>query len=83
MIFLNCLKNISSLVENKQYDTVLRMIIAFSKHIRYVFHDNEKMVSIQSELEEVDSYYRICQLRSARPIILEKKVRKLFAAEGK
>ena len=72
--FLNCLKNINMLLELEEYEKAQKMILAFSQHIRYVFKDNAKTVSLRSEVEEAEAYFNICQLRTARLILLEKEI---------
>ena len=51
-----------------------RMILAFSNHLRYVFHDNLKLVTLQSELAEVNDYYHIILLDRVTPFILNTNV---------
>lgn len=47
-----------------------RMILAFSNHLRYIFRDNLKLVSLRSELTEVNDYYNIILMDRSRPILL-------------
>ena len=72
--FINCLKSLFNMLENKEYEKMQRMIIAFSNHLRYVFHDNLKLVSLESELVEVNDYYNIILLDRLTPIILNSQV---------
>lgn len=69
--FVNCLKSLYSMLANHEYEKMQRMIIAFSNHLRYVFHDNLKFVSLKSELAEVNDYYNIIMLDRITPIILD------------
>lgn len=68
--FVNCLKSLYNMLENREYEKMQRMIIAFSNHLRYVFHDNLKLVSLQDELDEVKDYYNIILLDRASPFIM-------------
>ncbi len=68
--FVNCLKSLYNMLENKEYEKMQRMIIAFSNHLRYVFHDNLKLVSLQDELDEVKDYYNIILLDRSSPFIM-------------
>ncbi len=72
--FINCLKSLYNMLENKEYEKMQRMIIAFSNHLRYVFHDNLQLVSLESELIEVNDYYNIILLDRITPIILNSQV---------
>ncbi|MBC5689577.1 histidine kinase [Mediterraneibacter sp. NSJ-55] len=68
--FVNCLKSLYNMLESKEYMKMQRMIIAFSNHLRYIFHDNLKLVTLQSELTEVNDYYNIILLDRVNPFIL-------------
>ena len=72
--FINCLKSLFHMLENKEYKKMQNMIIAFSNHLRYIFHDNLKFVTLRSELAEVNDYYNIIMLDRGTPIILNTKV---------
>lgn len=72
--FINCLKSLYNMLESKEYVKMQRMIIAFSNHLRYVFNDNLKLVSLESELREVNDYYNILLLDRATPIVLNTQV---------
>lgn len=72
--FINCLKSLYNMLENDEYEKMQRMIIAFSNHLRYVFHDNLKLVSLESELTDVNDYYNIILLDRLTPIILNSQV---------
>lgn len=74
--FVNCLKSLYNMLANKEYEKMQRMIIAFSNHLRYVFHDNLKLVSLESEMIEVNDYYNIILLDRETPIILNSQVDK-------
>lgn len=72
--FVNCLKSLYNMLENKEYEKMQLMIIAFSNHLRYVFHDNLKLVSLESEILEVNDYYKIILLDRVSPLILNVQV---------
>lgn len=72
--FINCLKSLYNMLGNNEYEKMQRMIIAFSNHLRYVFHDNLQLVSLESELIEVNDYYNIIMLDRLTPIILNSQV---------
>ncbi len=72
--FINCLKSLYNMLEYREYEKMQRMIIAFSNHLRYVFHDNLKLVSLEAELLEVNDYYNILLLDRVSPLILNSQV---------
>lgn len=72
--FVNCLKSLYSMLEDGEYEKMQRMILAFSNHLRYVFHDNFQLVPLRSELAEVNDYYHIVLLDRIAPFILNTHV---------
>lgn len=72
--FLNCLKSLYNMSEKGEMEKMKLMILAFSNHLRYVFHDNLLLVSLKSELDEAQDYYRIIQMDRARPLLLNLEV---------
>ncbi len=72
--FLNCLKSLYNMSEKGEMDKMKLMILAFSNHLRYVFHDNLLLVTLKSELDEAQDYYRIIQMDRARPLLLNLEV---------
>lgn len=68
--FINCLKSLYSMLESKEYEKMQFMILAFSNHLRYIFHDNLKLVSLEAELTEVNDYYNIVLMDRSKPILL-------------
>lgn len=72
--FLNCLKSLYNMSEKGEVDKMKLMILAFSNHLRYVFHDNLLLVTLKSELDEAQDYYRIIQMDRAHPLLLNLEV---------
>lgn len=72
--FLNCLKSIYSMTSKGQTEKTKRMILCFSSHLRYIFHDTLSLVTLEAELTEVNDYYQIIQLDRQYPIFLETDV---------
>ncbi len=68
--FVNCLKSLYGMLEAGQYGKMQRMIIAFSNHIRYVFHDNMSTVTLREEIREVNDYHSIIAMDRMTPIIV-------------
>lgn len=67
--FVNCLKSLYGMLESQQYNRMQRMILAFSNHIRYIFHDNMVLVTLREEIREINDYYSIIALDRERPVI--------------
>ena len=72
--FINCLKSLYNMLELHEYEKMQRMILAFSNHLRYIFHDNLKVVPLKYELEEVNDYYNIILMDRSKPILLIQQV---------
>lgn len=72
--FINCLKSLYGMLESKEYEKMQRMILAFSNHLRYIFRDNLKLVSLKDELTEVNDYYNIMLMDRSKSIILIQNV---------
>lgn len=68
--FVNCLKSLYGMLESQQYNRMQRMILAFSNHIRYIFHDNMVLVTLREEIREINDYYSIIALDRERPVII-------------
>ena len=72
--FLNCLKSLYNMAERGEMEKIKMMILAFSNHLRYVFHDNLLLVTLKSELDEAQDYYQIIQMDRANPFLLNLEV---------
>ena len=68
--FLNCLKSLYNMTERGEMEKMQMMILAFSNHLRYIFHDNLLLVTLESELAEAQDYYHIIQMDRANPLLL-------------
>lgn len=72
--FINCLKSLYNMLEMGEYDKMKRMIMNFSDHIRFIFHDNLSLIPLKEELDEVNDYAGIIQIDSSTPIMLVQKI---------
>ncbi len=54
--FLNCLKSLYALAQAGKYDRIQKMILAVSKHIRYIFQDSMELVPLARELDHIRNY---------------------------
>ena len=68
--FLNCLKSIYAFAQQKEYDKLQKMILSFSRHIRYIFKDNFDFVPLGLELDHVRNYIDIQAISAVHPPIL-------------
>jgi two-component system sensor histidine kinase YesM len=71
---LNCLKSLYNMSEKGEMEKMKMMILAFSNHLRYIFHDNLLLVTLKSELAEAQDYYQIIQMDRANPLLLNLEV---------
>lgn len=76
--FLNCLKNLYGLAQEKKYEYIQQTILALSSHLRYIFKDNFMLVDIKTELESVTNYISLQQMSASYlincDIVLEKEL---------
>lgn len=69
--YLNCLKNIYGMVEEKNYENMQKLIIHLSNHLRYIMKDSAILVTIKEELSYVENYIKIQHLSFTYPPICE------------
>lgn len=72
--FINCLNLVDSLLAEKNVETVRLMIRWLSEHFRYVFRNQESLVTIEEELKEVEAYCHIYMVQGEMPILVQKDV---------
>ncbi len=72
--FLNCLKSLYGMLETRDFARMQEMIISFSNHLRYIFHDNLSQVPLRAEMDEVRDYHRIISMDSRQPLILSQEI---------
>ena len=72
--FLNCLKSLYGMLETGDHARMKTMIIAFSNHLRFIFHDNLTLVPLRAEIDEVRDYHRIISMDSRQPILLSQDI---------
>lgn len=74
--YLNCLNTISTLLQNEKKEVANDMIIALSGHFRYMFRKSRSLVLLKEELEEVQDYCRIYNIRNGIPLLVDMDVSK-------
>jgi two-component system sensor histidine kinase YesM len=57
--FLNCLKILYSMAEQRKYDKIQNMIIGLSNYLRNFFKDNMSLVTVKYEIEYVENYINL------------------------
>lgn len=68
--FLNCLKSLYNMAEQYNAGKMQMMIVAFSAHLRFIFHDTLALVPLKAEIQEVNDYHKIISQDIPRPFIL-------------
>ncbi len=73
--YLNCLTNIDSMIQNGRAAEVSAYIIQLSHHLRYIFKDQSKVVTLREEIKETQAYGNMCTIQSGEPVLLQFQVR--------
>jgi two-component system sensor histidine kinase YesM len=61
--FLNSLNVVYSLAENRDYVLIKEMTLCLVKYFRFIFYSNRNQITLKEELEHVQNYIRIQELR--------------------
>lgn len=74
--FINCLNVIDSLLgeETENVISAHSMICWLSRHFRYVFQDQENLVTIREELKEIEDYCNIYMVKGGMPISFTRNI---------
>ena len=72
--YANLLNIIYSLAQSKDFDTIQRVSKAIVNYSRYMFRDATELVELKRELEFLDCYMEIQEIRYRKQIQLEKDV---------
>lgn len=65
--YLNCLKSIYALAQEKKFETIQQMVIELSGYLRFMLKDNSTMVQLSEELRSVHNYIALQQMGSSNP----------------
>lgn len=65
--FINCLKNLYALAEQKDYVRIQKMILAFSGYWRHVIQDSFQMIPLRREIDSVKDYFELMQMTMKYP----------------
>jgi two-component system sensor histidine kinase YesM len=60
--YLNCLKNLYGLAEEKKYHQIQESILSLSDYLRSMFHDISATIPIDKELASVEAFLRLKQM---------------------
>lgn len=59
--YLNCLKNIYSLLDLKKYGKAEELILSLSAYLSHIFRNIQSFISLREELDVSEKYVRLCQ----------------------
>ena len=65
--FLNGLKSLYAMAQQREFEKIQQMILAFSRHIRYIFQDSMDFVPLGRELDHVRNYIQLQGLSMSQP----------------
>ena len=65
--YLNCLKGLYAVAQQKDVEKVQKIILSISGHLRYMFRDQLELVPLSQEIEHIRNYIEIQRLSSAYP----------------
>lgn len=77
--YLNCLKSLYALSYAGKYDKMQNMILEVSNHLRYMFRNNLKLVSLGEEKDFTRNYIRLMRDSMAEEIIYGEDIRETDA----
>lgn len=67
--FLNCLKNIYGMAQEKKDEEIKELVIALSFYCRYIFRDTFKSIPLSLEIESVKNYINLQRLATSNKIV--------------
>ena len=59
--YLNCLKNLYSLLDLKKYEQAEDLILSLSAYLSHIFRNIQSYISLREELDATEKYVRLCQ----------------------
>ena len=72
--FLNILKSLYGMAQGRNYEKIQTAILMISDHVRYIFHDNQDMVPLQTELHHVENYMQMQRYITSQSIAFHMEV---------
>lgn len=76
--YANALNIIYSLAQTKDYETIQRLSKAIVNFSRYNFHDATELVELKREIEYVENYMEIQEIRYKKQVTLVKNIPEQF-----
>lgn len=64
--FLNCMKNLYAMTDDKDYEQIKETILELSDYLRYVFKNHDMTIPLHEEMESVKAYVRLQQSQFAK-----------------
>lgn len=72
--FLNCLKNIYSLANGGDIDSIKKIVLLMSVNLRYTLEMHKDAVELAQELRECETYVELQGVGQARPPVLRTQI---------
>lgn len=69
--YINCLKNIYSLAENRDYSRIQDLTLSLSDYFRFIFRDNRAVVPLRDELHSTKTYVTLYRLNYEKDVTLD------------
>ncbi len=69
--YLNCLKSICGMAQEKKYMQIQEMIIELSGYLRYMLSNNARLVPLAEELKSVNNYISLQQMSVSSPPVCQ------------
>jgi sensor histidine kinase YesM len=76
--YLNCLTTVDSMVSLGDIDAAKKMLMFTSKYFRYLFQVDMNFVPLANELQHIEDYLSIQNMRLSRPTLFEADIPKEF-----
>lgn len=68
------LKSLYGMAQGRNYEKIQTAILMISDHVRYIFHDNQDMVPLQTELHHVENYIQMQRYITSQSIAFHMEV---------
>ena len=62
------------MAQGRNYEKIQTAILMISDHVRYIFHDNQDMVPLQTELHHVENYIQMQHYITSQSIELHMEI---------
>ena len=69
--YLNCLKQIYSLLNQHKYHDASEAILSLANYLRYILKDDSHLISLSEELDCIKNYISLRNIGSTKPILFD------------